>query len=71
MDYLVRERYLNLLRAGRGAVHVVKVITGMRRSGKSVLMQMYVDELKATGVPESDIVYMNLESMPQGASMFT
>ncbi len=63
MGYLVRERYLNLLRAGRGAVHVVKVITGMRRSGKTVLMQMYVDELKATGVPESDIVYMNLESL--------
>ena len=63
MDYLVRERYLKLLRAGRGAVHIIKVITGMRRSGKSVLMQMYADELRSIGVPDSDIVFINLESM--------
>ena len=34
---------------------------GMRRCGKSVLMELYADELRQSGVPEEDIVFINLE----------
>ena len=49
--YLVRERYLERLRAGRGDTGIVKVITGMRRVGKSVLMELYIEDLISSGVP--------------------
>ncbi len=39
-----------------------RVITGMRGSGKSTLMSMYMDELIASGVPASDIMHINLDS---------
>ena len=51
-----------MLRSGRGLMDVVKVVTGMRRCGKSTLMEMYADELIASGVPYEDIVSINLES---------
>ena len=51
-----------MLRSGRGLMDVVKVVTGMRRCGKSTLMEMYADELMASGVPYEDIVSINLES---------
>lgn len=60
-DYLVREMFLKRIRAGRGDTGVIKVITGMRRCGKSVLMEMYADELRNSGVPEEDIIYINFE----------
>lgn len=41
---------------------LIKVITGMRRSGKSVLMGLYRDHLLLHGVQESQIIGMNLES---------
>jgi len=58
---IVRERYLEKLRAGRGDTDVVKVITGLRRSGKSVLMNQYIDELRNTGVSEDDILFIDFE----------
>lgn len=42
---------------------VVKIITGIRRSGKSFLLRQIQDELKANGVQSSSIVYMNFESL--------
>lgn len=39
----------------------VKVITGVRRSGKSVLLMQYRDYLKEQGVAEKDIIYLNME----------
>lgn len=42
---------------------VVKVITGMRRCGKSVIMELTKDELKKRGVPEKSIFYVNFESL--------
>ncbi len=60
--YLVRRRYLDRIEAGRGDCDVIKVITGVRRCGKSVLMKLYRKELIASGVSESDIFYMDFES---------
>ena len=40
----------------------IKVITGVRRSGKSTLLLMFRDYLLANGVKEENIVYINFES---------
>ena len=63
MDRLIRrDRYMDLLAAGRGIRDVVKVVTGMRRAGKSTLLDMYCDELIRDGVDEADIVRINFET---------
>lgn len=56
-----RERYLSLLHSGRGLFDVVKVITGMRRAGKSTLLRIYMDDLRSSGVSDDDMVSINLE----------
>ena len=48
----------------RGFYHddgVIKVLTGVRRCGKSCLMQTIAEELKATGIQEDHIVYLDLD----------
>lgn len=57
-----REDYMDLLRAGKGLFDVVKVVTGMRRAGKSTLLEMFRDELVSHGVSREDIVWINLET---------
>lgn len=42
---------------------VVKVITGMRRSGKSVLLELTMEELRRRGIEEKQIFYVNFESL--------
>ena len=58
---LVREKYLNQLIAGKD-LNLIKVITGVRRSGKSTLLLQYKDYLITEKVNEEDIIYMNFES---------
>lgn len=41
----------------------IKVITGMRRCGKSTLLMLFQDHLKEIGVPKQKILYYNFESM--------
>ena len=41
---------------------VVKVITGMRRSGKSCLIRMLIEKLISDGVRREQIIYVDKES---------
>lgn len=61
MDLYIRENYLKKIRGFYHADDLIKVITGVRRSGKSSLMQMIADELKSSGIPESQIIYLDLD----------
>jgi len=58
---IVREKYLNLLVDFKDKA-VIKVITGIRRSGKSTLLLQFIDFLNQSGIDESKIIYINLES---------
>ena len=60
--YVVRNDYIEHLLAFKDQ-DVIKVIIGMRRSGKSVLMQQLMDRMKNDGVSDDSILYINMESM--------
>ncbi len=57
-----RNEYMDRLQAWRDR-QVIKVITGVRRSGKSVLLEMYAEWLREQGVPDERIVRVNLEDL--------
>ena len=56
-----RENYLSKIRAFYHDADLIKVITGVRRCGKSSLMQIIKDEIIQSGVSENAIIYINLE----------
>jgi len=43
--------------------NIIKVLTGIRRSGKSVMLQLIQEELKNSGVKENEILTFNFEDM--------
>ena len=57
-----REQYLTKIRPFYNS-DLVKVLIGMRRSGKSVLLKQIISELKEQGVEESHIIYLNFEDL--------
>ena len=62
LDYVKRTGYLERLRESKDAPGVIKVITGMRRCGKSTLMDQFAEELRNDGVAEDHIFHVNFES---------
>ncbi|MDR1322320.1 MAG: ATP-binding protein [Gracilibacteraceae bacterium] len=67
MDKLIpRPRFLANLIKFRD-VDVIKVVTGVRRCGKSTLFDLYIEYLKTQGVDESQIVHINLEDVAMEA----
>lgn len=56
-----RPIYLNKLIAFQDT-EPVKVITGIRRCGKSSLLKLMIQHLKTTGIPDDQIITMNFES---------
>lgn len=55
-----RETYLKKLRQLKDQ-NLIKVITGIRRSGKSTLLQAFKNELIETGVKKTNIIFLNFE----------
>ena len=62
MELFKREKYLSKIRGFYNADDMIKVITGVRRCGKSCLMQTIMGELSANGVPADHLIYLNLDS---------
>lgn len=58
--YFKREKYLKKLRPFYHS-DIIKVITGIRRCGKSYIMQMIADELIESGVMPNNVIYLDLD----------
>lgn len=56
-----RESYLEKIRGFYHDDGMIKVITGIRRCGKSCLMHTIEEELREAGVPDSNIAYFDLD----------
>lgn len=59
---VIRERELNWLKEWKNK-DVIKIITGVRRSGKSTIMFQYKNWLQENGVTDKQIIYLNFENM--------
>jgi len=57
-----RENYLKKIRGFYHDTEIIKVITGVRRCGKSSLMEIVKSELIDSGVPDANIIYLDLDS---------
>ena len=57
-----RKEYLDQLIQWKDE-QVIKVVTGIRRCGKSTLLTQYQDWLKASGISEEQIVSINFEEL--------
>lgn len=57
---VIRERYLKLIRPFYDQ-ELIKVLIGIRRSGKSVILKQIIDELKENNVDDNHIIYINFE----------
>ena len=58
---IIREKYLNKIISAKDT-EFIKVITGVRRSGKSTLMLMFKEYLLNNGINEANIIHINFES---------
>ena len=61
MKLYIREKYLRRIRSFYDADDLIKVITGVRRCGKSSLMETIATELRQKGVPDENIIYLDLD----------
>jgi hypothetical protein len=62
MKELKRERYLSRIRPFYDDRDVIKVLTGVRRCGKSTMMRQIIEEIGASVADERAIVYVDLDS---------
>mgnify|MGYP004630032449 CR=1 FL=1 len=60
--YIKRERYLAKIRPFYG-VDLIKVLTGVRRCGKSILLEQIEEEFVANGFSEDHIIRINFEDL--------
>ena len=56
-----RSEYLEALKKWKGK-DLIKVVTGIRRCGKSTLFELFINYLKQTGIKDDHIIALNLES---------
>ena len=57
---IIREKYLSKIRPFYD-VDLIKVITGIRRCGKSVILNQIIDEIKQNKIDDNHIIYINFE----------
>ena len=61
MERIKRENYLSILKNFKDQ-QIIKVITGIRRCGKSTLLELFQEYLKKEGVEERQIISINFEN---------
>ncbi|MBB1069876.1 ATP-binding protein [Limosilactobacillus sp. RRLNB_1_1] len=61
MVVIQRSQYMNFLKQFKDMTDTVKVLTGIRRSGKTFLMNMFINYLKNNGVSDDQIIHINFE----------
>ena len=64
MNYYKRENYLRKIRGFYEDTGLIKVITGVRRCGKSCLMETIADEIRDRSIDDAHIVYLDLDRRP-------
>ena len=62
MPLFKRENYLSKIRPFYHVNDLIKVLTGVRRSGKSSIMSLIAEELREEGVKESNICFLSLDA---------
>ena len=60
---LKRELYLSKIRSFYEETSLIKIIYGLRRSGKSVILTQIIDEIKEKKIDDKHIIYINFESL--------
>ena len=60
---LIREKYLSEIRDFYDETSLIKIIYGLRRSGKSVILTQIIEEIKKKGIKDEQIIYINFESL--------
>ena len=63
-DLYKREKYLEKIRGFYHECEIIKVLTGVRRCGKSSLMNLVIGELLDAGVSRDNILFFNLDKKP-------
>ncbi|HNY63314.1 MAG TPA: ATP-binding protein [Bacteroidales bacterium] len=59
-DLISRKNYIQQLEKLKNK-HIIKVVTGLRRSGKSTLLAMFAEQIIASGVPSNRVQQYNFE----------
>ena len=59
--FILRPEYMAILERHRVTTDLIKIITGVRRCGKSTILKMYQEQLRSEGIKEEQIHGINLE----------
>jgi predicted AAA+ superfamily ATPase len=62
LNLIDRNEYLENLKKFK-EVDLIKVVTGVRRCGKSTLFKLYINYLKSIGIEDNQIISINLEEV--------
>ena len=60
---LKREKYLIKIRDFYNETSLIKIIYGLRRAGKSVILMQIINEIQNNGIDDEHIIYINFESL--------
>ena len=60
---LKRKHYLDKIRDFYKVNSLIKILCGLRRSGKSVILEQIIEEIRESGIKDDHIIYINFESL--------